>query len=684
MSALRAKVTDLAVGVLEQQQRIEFDRFRKAVLADFDGVQTGLRTLVNNADEVRRLLSELRTNRLQAQSALAQALFADSDQAGRHYPVNTAMRRVYDINLQRYSDAHRAAVRTAAVARMAVQQRFGVDLDQQTCTQLVDAPSTWASDICNASGVNYGAIRDPSVEIGPDAIRQMFVGDYVERLSHYVESYRFDYPYTSSEDLMILSLKDDVVAGRSSCSQASPNLLGAANDLTQTLMPLEGGRLDPTTPAWQVVKCPVPPVNGHCLTVSTVDGPRYSTATAGDTPPVPGRIDGAPPRGFEVVFDSGSPSSTDYPPTDDPALVPALVQSITLEPGVYRFSWYERVLANPLPVVDARLNSVPSDATVYAATERTMDDSWTRKFMFFEVTANPDGSYPTYDVGVFPGTTGGTPTEMSIRVAGLQLETVTGTSAADHWSSGSSNVTAADGPGLFIASTAPGWATFDDCPITDPPHFRNAWTYDCASLCSGGFGASCAAGEDPQTFCYWQLTFNIEESRLVGQGARFGGGFAFGNFNYRVGDVAANVVGTGVINCDSASGDACYSTAGVPFSLSHEPLGVEGDPSAYTVRTHSGSLYPVHLFKGMIENGRALAAERYLTNPLSPSDSSLIGQYIHTELRGRPITGQYRVILWDQPGFDFNRMEDVQLLIRYRYFTRTGAAHMCGGDTTGG
>ena len=70
------------------------------------------------------------------------------------------------------------------------------------------------------------------------------------------------------------------------------------------------------------------------------------------------------------------------------------------------------------------------------------------------------------------------------------------------------------------------------------------------------------------------------------------------------------------------------------------------------------------------EFARGLAAERYITNPISSADQALIGPYLHSELRGRPLTGNFRVRVWDAAGVHFEGIEDVQLVLNYRYWTR--------------
>jgi hypothetical protein len=88
------------------------------------------------------------------------------------------------------------------------------------------------------------------------------------------------------------------------------------------------------------------------------------------------------------------------------------------------------------------------------------------------------------------------------------------------------------------------------------------------------------------------------------------------------------------------------------------------------VRNYGGQDYTAYLFNGKIENARGLAAERYLTNPLSDADSSLMDQFTRYELSGRPLSGTFAIRIWESPEFDFNAIEDIQIVLGYRYWTR--------------
>jgi len=73
---------------------------------------------------------------------------------------------------------------------------------------------------------------------------------------------------------------------------------------------------------------------------------------------------------------------------------------------------------------------------------------------------------------------------------------------------------------------------------------------------------------------------------------------------------------------------------------------------------------------GRIEHAKALATERLITNPPSSSDEQLLSAYVKREFMGRPLDGHYRLRIWDSGKLDWNKLEDVQIVLRYHYWTR--------------
>jgi hypothetical protein len=200
------------------------------------------------------------------------------------------------------------------------------------------------------------------------------------------------------------------------------------------------------------------------------------------------------------------------------------------------------------------------------------------------------------------------------------------------------------------------------CEDTDGATFRaTKWRRSCLKLCPGGYQSDCAG--QARTECYRETSFHISQRDIEAGRIFKQSGFARGNFNYRIDTVGINFVGTGLRACEGSElPSTCYAGGFIPYTLIHD--------GPYYVRNEKGEDYLSRLFTGQIEHARGLATERYLTNPLSDTDSRLLERYLRSEFRGRPLDGTFILRVWEEPGVDFDRIEDVQLVLNYRYWTR--------------
>ena len=150
----------------------------------------------------------------------------------------------------------------------------------------------------------------------------------------------------------------------------------------------------------------------------------------------------------------------------------------------------------------------------------------------------------------------------------------------------------------------------------------------------------------------------IESGEIVRQG-QIGGG----NYNYRINDLAINLVGSNVKDCslDPGAGTTCYANQFIPYDLIQD--------GAVKIRNHAGVELPFKLSVGRIHQAKGLAAERLMTNPLSSTDSALIQQYRKNEFRGRPIQGVYTLRIHAVPSLRWTNIEDVQFVLGYRYWS---------------
>jgi hypothetical protein len=68
--------------------------------------------------------------------------------------------------------------------------------------------------------------------------------------------------------------------------------------------------------------------------------------------------------------------------------------------------------------------------------------------------------------------------------------------------------------------------------------------------------------------------------------------------------------------------------------------------------------------------------ERFLSFPLSSVDEGLLRQagIEKPELRGRPLDGKYRLRVYESPQLRWSRLEDIQIVLQYRYWSPINAS----------
>jgi hypothetical protein len=631
----------------------------------------------------------LETARRTASRSIAQALFADSDSAGRQYRVNTVMRRRLNTLQQRYEEARDLAVRRAELARRAIELRLAVDLGSMVEDMpLVEAPARWVNRLCEAEGIDYKRLRDAGV--GEESYAPAYVGDYVRRLDAVVESYRLQRPFTDGRDTAVVSIKNEIDPIFAECNEEGPNLLFDTLDMTRP------------GSAWVVRDCPTvasgivgqPPVVRDCVAVGSAppDVPRVPwTADEADAPH---------PRAHRVVFGprsgvaraDGLPLGSEVASSQIAAINPAtsslrqdagsgtfsrLTQDVELQPNrKYRLSWYERVISGPggdvyapsesnaVAILDLVNMVVP---TVRTVTDGDVSgDGWVRRYLAFDTL---DLDQPTvYEVAIAPyrDDTLEALFPQAIDIAGVMLEDVTrdvipGLCDAYGCPAGSSVEPEAIPPREFWGTTAT-TANFGPraCEDTSGDVFRylRNWQAGCDLPCDAS-ASSCV----PQR-CYRELEFEISNAQERSGRLFRGAGFAHDNYNYRIERLGFNVVGTAVQDCEqSPLPTSCYASGFVGFDLTHD---------ATTVLASDGGSYPtlghLPLVPGGVRGGRALLAERQITNPLSGTDRSLVEPYMRTELRGRPLAGTYKLRIYTD-DIVFDAIEDIQMVVDYRYWT---------------
>ena len=581
--------------------------------------------------------TELRNVQAQGRAAAVRALFLDASTTGAQLNVDTVMHRRFDSTLARYTESHTRAIRLAYIARIALEQRLGLNLSEISDDLVsVDAPAGWVDELCTMSPIDYEQLRNAEATLAsPDNYVGFNIRDYVRRLEQVFQSYSFAYPFQAGTDRVVLSLRDDINRIQTECEGEVPNLLYQSRSLVR--------RASTTVPGWVESGCTV---GTSCVltTVSEVPGPIGVEAEA-----------------VTATFTSNSSATA------------LLSQPVQLSAGRYRLSWWalagvegDRIpgkhtirALNALGWVLPILNSggpVDRCAEFYSpAAPPECVSGWRRYDYVFDVTTPQ-----VVSVAVMPNSP--TPSGRFATIAGIQLTVAPSVLEGDI-----NAVYATTGiqrhkyfpPGRFYPTddSRVGLVT---CPDDGTELRRRAFSYGCTRACRDGYDGTCTSAESIER-CYWQTAVSLSSDDLGRTITGTPAGFAGGNFNYRVEDIGLNFVGTALRNCPSDAASGCFGSGNLSYSLVHQ--------GPWFVRNAEGGDYLAPLFPGRIESARALAAERYITNPVSSADEALLTPYMRHEFRGRPMSGTLLIRVWDDPGFAWENLEDIQLVLNYRYWT---------------
>jgi hypothetical protein len=626
-----------------QDSDLDADLAKVNFKSTFSSTATNMQTLALNFQEassdVDSSLAQIEGLRDQAKISLSRALYLASYEAQSAGEVDNVIGNLFDGKQLRYTRALKNAKLMAFLAKRGIEERLGVKLADLTDNlPLVDAPHDWESTVCDMTGIDFNNLTSPnssatltSASPTPAATNYAngFIGDYVTKLSNVVESYRLVNSFHQGTDTAVISLRDDLMNVRASCEQPSPNMLYYSSDLTFS-----------GSPGWRQAGCQMS-ADGDG---GTIPGPNCVTVTGNETPIQGSGLassETSGSQGFTLRFGSGALDTA------------SLSQTVALGAGAYRFSWYyiTNLAQGPqvngmAPGVAAGLLAAPDSPSSLSVTASGVDQAvggqdWNRRYLVFKLS-----SPQNIKLGFQRPSAGA----LGISVAAPMLETLP--AATDDYSLKP-----------FVGTRDVLTHSVAECDDTDGSVFRTTkWHRDCQLLCPDGYSGNCSEGT-AQSYCYQEASFSFNQRDLqAGKIANFSG-FARGNFNYRIQSVGVNFVGTGTRDCSNSGSPAACSAAGYfPYSLEHV--------GPFYVRNYAGQDYQAHLFDGSIEHARGLASERYLTNPLSSSDESLIDQYLRTEFEGRPLDGNFVLRIWEEPGVNFGALQDVQLVFKYGYWTR--------------
>jgi hypothetical protein len=174
----------------------------------------------------------------------------------------------------------------------------------------------------------------------------------------------------------------------------------------------------------------------------------------------------------------------------------------------------------------------------------------------------------------------------------------------------------------------------------------------------------CATANDPvarPNYYVYRFAISLDDYNMSGKLATLG--VSAQNYNYRVRNIAVNLVGSNVKNCSlvQENSAACYASAFIPYDFVQT--------GKVKLRDHDLVQREYELPKGGILNGKALAAERTITTPVANADLELISQYWAQEFQGRPFQGEFEIRLYNVESFDFLELTDVQIVVQLDYWS---------------
>jgi hypothetical protein len=610
--------------------------------------------ILGDLETLDEKLAEVERLRIEAGVHLAAAMRELNYKAPNSEAIDNAESWQFEETRRRYDEANESAIRAAVLARRAIEQRLGIALNEMNANlPLVSAPSSWVNQICDVKGIDFEGILDKENEVSPSVVDKPvyighFVGEYVGKLEKTIESYRQAFPFSDGTDEAVISVRDDLQKVSSTCSVASPNLLPNSSGLAT------GNAWGALGTGWRVEECPPIPDDDDLL--DDYDNERYACLMARSSS-VEQTVDGQKLTRFELDYSFDSCEGlgcsrvdvngvSEHPGATWDA---SIGTTVLLEKGQYYVSYYQERYECRLGVSirDAASVSVP----VETITKPTVEDRYVKRIVS-RFTINETGQYDITFGLIEPNCWEENTMSQIVGISGPMLQKVPYGSYTEF-----------EGIAPYSESDTSGRWSVPICKDVDGSTFQQqGWTRKCMRLCRSGYGTSCEGALGTEE-CFHELRFRLDDLLMENGLALQKSGFAKGNYNYRVDQVATNFVGTGIRKCSPNDGiAACAGNGTVQYTLEQLP--------PFYVRNYLGQEVESHIYNGRIEHARGLAAERYVTNPLSSVDRALIEPFARSEFEGRPIGGEYVLRVWDSPDVAFENIEDVQLYLKYRYWTR--------------
>jgi hypothetical protein len=549
-------------------------------------------------------------------------------------------RRLFNLKHEQALEALRRAQRLAFMAKRALEFKLGLDFTRENAPGVIaDAPVQWQDELFTL--FSNQELYDPNN-----------ASSYVRKLEDFLFGYPFDHPFADEDDVAIISLRDDVLAVREQTLCQVPILSstssGDVDNYVERSEEIDTWEPDPSLPFSvdrDIANSPTSPPETTAERVTAPDSPGGGQSTFRLSSP-------------EVFYDGGAAGFVDPTFTVNASIYARAVQgqkTVTLAivrraytRGTYQFLDEVAMALPPVSVSQA--------------------GSWFRVNGPLTFDSPVDDEYVTLSLRV-EGTG-------SVFLWGAQL-TVDG-ALLDY----------VRNPRFEIAEGCELLSWQD--PITGLPRSGYFPTVeDQTKRFHGAFRVKCASEDslipsDDLTICgasenleYFETDFTIAHEEILAGKLLKQGQFAVGNYNYRIADLALNLVGRPnageldpsiiylpVKDCasDPSAGTSCALNNFIPFDLTHAGsvlvLDYESKENRFTMDTGV-----VHYAKAVVNRDAPLA------NPIAASDLSLLGPYTKSEFRGRPIHGTYTLRIWNVPGLAWQNLADVQIYLKYRYWS---------------
>jgi hypothetical protein len=653
---LTAQAQNSADGEENQEAQVVVT-LSEAIAGLFDSIGANVTGVENGVSSILQTVAALHQNESKARIAVAKAAGADFVQfqdgsAPVPLHVNTVYRRQFNVLKKRYERALESARRSAYLARLSMEQRLGIRLDElHQGIGPLEAPAVWVDSLCTVQGVDYSKLRTAELNADPDeedarieGFADQYIGDYVAKLKEFLEFYTLEFPFRESEDVAVVSLREDLPGSLSSCMAEAPNLLCHSDHLDAKSREF-GQPVQVATQGWGTTGCS----EDACIEVlggGALQNPVPMSSS-------PETVALAPPDGFGAVTwlrTIPRPLNTDPEVTEEeqdhqvwkeksPAAI--VYQTVSLRAGErYVLSWWDMARK-----ADGGI-ALEADVRNYQAA--AYDDDW--KFLAgdsmkpptpadgttwekrrqIEFVAYKDGDYHVAFSAGLPDVA-----DASVAIANVQLESAPGNSG---------------GATAYVPTSASRMRLTGQCPADSPEQFRSRFQHRCDKL-----------------GCWFELrdTLAIDTELLNQGGTSLLGQVAPGNFNYRTGGVAVNLVGTGILDCAKDGSSSCYGSGYVEYDLQHDAYSVPLEDYESNVRCFDFGA-------GNIRGGKALAAERFITLPMSSADKEMVNSspFLKQEFSGRPLSGSYRLRIKDSPSLVWEQVDDVQVILNYNYWSR--------------